>query len=345
MEINHLANDFEKIYHLAFLHPGPPPPSAVAYSSPRIEFIPLKPVGGKGFFKKTEILFAIPDILKTVSRILQRSDVFQFRAPTGIGVFLIPYLSFFTRKKGWYKYAGSWNQKNKPAGYRLQQLFLKMQKRKITVNGSWPGQSQKYLSFENPCLTGEDRTDGKKLIEKKPFQPPFVFCFVGRMEDAKGVQLILDAFSKMESLDFISKIHFAGPETGKDYEALAKKLKLPAVFHKELNRDDVFKIYKESHFIMLPSASEGFPKVIAEAMNFGCIPIVSSVSSIPQYISEKNGYLMNTLTCAGLLAIVSEIAETGEEVLKSKAKNGYQTVFSFTFERYRKRIQEEILCQ
>ena len=45
---------------------------------------------------------------------------------------------------------------------------------------------------------------------------------------------------------------------------------------------------------VLPSYSEGFPKVIAEAMNFGCIPIVSDISCIRQYIiNGKNGFLIN----------------------------------------------------
>lgn len=46
-ELNHLAQDFEEIYHIAFLHSGPPPPSSLPYTSPNIKFIALRPVGGK----------------------------------------------------------------------------------------------------------------------------------------------------------------------------------------------------------------------------------------------------------------------------------------------------------
>ena len=56
-------------------------------------------------------------------------------------------------------------------------------------------------------------------------------------------------------------------------------------------------IYSKCDFIILPSKSEGFPKVIGEAMNYGCIPIVSDVSCISQYIQNGvNGFLIKPIT-------------------------------------------------
>jgi len=40
-EINHLAKDFEKIYHVAFFHPEDAPPSSLRYTAPNVEFVPL----------------------------------------------------------------------------------------------------------------------------------------------------------------------------------------------------------------------------------------------------------------------------------------------------------------
>src|SRR5690606_21733270 len=93
-EINHLAQDFEEIVHIAFLHSGAPPQSSLPYTSKNIKFVPLKPVGGKGMGAKLSVVFSIPKIIATVRKTLKRVDVFQLRTPTGIGVFLIPYLTF-----------------------------------------------------------------------------------------------------------------------------------------------------------------------------------------------------------------------------------------------------------
>lgn len=344
-ELNHLAEDFDEIYHIAVLHPGTPPPSSLPYTKDNIHFVPLKPVGGKGIWDKLAIIGSIPNTLKTVRQTLKKVDVFQLRTPTGMGVFLIPYLSLFSNKKGWYKYAGNWSQKNPPLGYALQRWMLKRQKRKVTINGKWPNQPKQCLTFENPCLTETERQEGLQISKSKTFQAPFTFCFVGRLEDPKGVQRIIDAFGSLESLEKVAAIHFIGDgQKTASYKSQAETLNLPAHFHGFLGRDEVFEIYKKSHFFLLPStASEGFPKVIAEAMNFGCLPIVSQVSSIGQYVNPTNGFIVDPCTSENLSALLDIAVDKEEELLKEKALNAHYTVFQFTFENYRKRIQEEAI--
>ncbi|MCG2430475.1 glycosyltransferase [Aequorivita xiaoshiensis] len=346
-EINHLAQDFDEIYHLAFLHPEMPPPSSLPYTSPKIKFIPMKPVGGKGIGEKLKIIANVPSVINSVNKVLQLVDVFQLRTPTGIGVFLIPYLSLFSNKKGWYKYAGNWNQENPPIGYALQRWMLKKQHRKVTINGRWPQQESHCITFENPCLTEKERVIGLQITNAKEFKPPFTFCFVGRLEDAKGVQRIIDAFSSLENKENVNTIHFIGNgEKLNVYRKQCEQRQLPAVFHGFLDRAQVFEIYKKAHFLMLPStASEGFPKVIAEAMNFGCLPIVSSVSSITQYVSSSNGFVVNPCSAEALRELVLDILKIEENVLKVKASKAYKVAKDFTFENYRHRIKTEILKQ
>ncbi|CAM3435971.1 glycosyltransferase [Aequorivita lipolytica] len=344
-EINHLAKDFEEIYHVAFLHSGTPPLSSLPYTSSKIKFVPLKPVGGKGVGQKLEIILNIPTILNTVQKTINKVDVFQLRTPTGIGVFLIPYLTLFTTKKGWFKYAGNWNQDNPPLGYALQRWMLKNQKRKVTINGSWPKQPKHCLTFENPCLTIAEREEGLRITQEKSFEPPYTFCFVGRLEDAKGVQRIVEAFGALASLKKVQTIHFIGNgEKMNHYQKQCDDLGLPAVFHGFLERQEVFEIYKTSHFILLPStASEGFPKVIAEGMNFGCVPIVSDVSSIGQYINPNNGFIVNPCTAEELKQLLDQLILMDIASLKIKANESYQVAKDFTFEKYRYRIKSEIL--
>lgn len=344
-ELDHLAEDFEEIYHLAFLHEGSAPPSSLPYTKQNIHFVALKPVGGKKIWQKLAILAHIPRILNSVRKILKGVDVFQMRTPTGMGVFLIPYLSLFSSKNGWYKYAGNWNQENPPWGYALQRWMLKRQRRKVTINGSWPQQPAHCLSFENPCLTEEERQEGLRITATKKFEPPFSFCFVGRLEDAKGVQRIIEAFGSLESLDGVDTIHFIGDgERMGFYQARAKKLGLPAVFHGFLPRGKVFDIYKKCHFFLLPStASEGFPKVIAEAMNFGCVPIVSNVSSIGQYINSSNGFILQMEKLEAMTSLLSEVISLDRQSLMDKALSAHHSVSDFTFEHYRYRIQNDIV--
>ena len=344
-EINHLAKDFEKIYHIAFLHTKSVPPSSLPYTASNIEFIPLKPMGGPSLIDKLRVLGSIPAVLKTVSSILDKVDVYQLRTPTGIGVFLIPYLTFCTKKKGWYKYAGNWVQKKPPLGYAIQRWFLKKQSRPVTVNGTWMEDKPHIIPFENPCLTIEERKQGKEIIETKSYTAPFTCCFVGRLEDAKGVQRIIDFLVTLKDTELIKAFHFVGDGPKLDvYKSQLKTIKIPVFFHGFLDRKAVFEIYKKSHFFLLPSsASEGFPKVIAEAMNFGCIPLVSTVSSIGQYITKEVGFPLSNLTAESLQNGFASIVSTSEKNLKLKSKKGFDVAENFTFDYYRERIKYDVL--
>jgi glycosyltransferase involved in cell wall biosynthesis len=47
------------------------------------------------------------------------------------------------------------------------------------------------------------------------------------------------------------------------------------------NQKVVTDAYQNSHFVLLPSKSEGWPKALAEGMFWGCIPIATPVSCVP----------------------------------------------------------------
>ncbi|MEP7095679.1 MAG: glycosyltransferase, partial [Flavobacterium sp.] len=46
--------------------------------------------------------------------------------------------------------------------------------------------------------------------------------------------------------------------------------------------------YQKSHFVVLPSKSEGWPKAIAEGMFWGCIPVATKVSCVPFMLNYAN---------------------------------------------------------
>ena len=347
-EINNLTQIFDEIYHVAMLKDGVAPPSALPYSSDRIHFVQIPNSGGRTIIHKLGILWKAPKTISTVFGTIRKVDVFQFRAPTGIGVYLIPLLLIFTRKKGWFKYAGNWNQSNPPLGYRIQRYCLKNQSRMVTINGQWDNQPKHCLTFENPCLTAEDIKGGITIRDDMNFNSPFSFCFVGRLEKEKGVLRIIEAFSALdeESKRSIHRIHFVGD--GKDretFESIATKNNIPAVFHGFLSREQVFDIYGQCHFFLLPSsASEGFPKVIAEAMNFGCIPLVSNVSSIGQYIHhEENGFIINDLNNSDLKELLNDLLTRSSHSLRSLIKGNSELLNKFTYSYYNRRIAQEVI--
>lgn len=346
-EINELLAIFDSITHVAMLHHTVAPPSALPYVSDKIKFVALPAVGGETLSDKMAILLQAPKILETIRKALKTSDYFQFRAPTGMGVFVIPYLIMFNSQKGWFKYAGNWKPSHAPLAYRFQKWLLERQSRMVTINGFWEDQPKQCLSFENPCLTEEEIQAGQLVIASKTFQFPLELCFVGRLEAAKGVDLIIEAVAGLDakSLHKIGVIHLVG--AGQQlavYQKRVGKLALPIIFHGYLSRTEVHQIYKKSQAILLPSASEGFPKVIAEAMNYGCVPIVSNVSSINHYIKQnKNGFLIETLDAMGVGKMLLEFLNLSEHQYFNLKQMNMAELKKFGYSHYNNRIKAEIL--
>lgn len=347
-EINHIAPHFKSITHLAMLHNSDAPPSTTKYTGSNINFVALPVLGGKGLSSKLKTIINIPKVIRIVNRALKEADAFQLRTPTGIGVFLIPYLTLFSKKKGWYKYAGNWNQENPPLGYRIQRYLLKKQSRLVTINGRWPSQPNHCLTFENPCLKNEDLEIGKQIAVSKSIDDKINFCYVGRLETPKGIGRIIEAFKNLtlEQKNRIGDVHLVGDGSEKsDFERLAQNSDINLKFHGYLGRNDVFEIYKKSHFFLMPTnASEGFPKVIAEASNFGCVPVVSSVSAIAQYVKhQKNGFIVSPITAVGLKIQLEDILLLDTITYQNLITSSQEFVQKFTFQHYSDRILTEIL--
>jgi glycosyltransferase involved in cell wall biosynthesis len=329
-------------------HEGPAPKSVMAYASERIQFIPLPSVGGPKLGDKLKVLWYAPSVIRTVTKVLKQVDYFQLRTPTGIGVFLIPYLTLFSKQKGWYKYAGNWNQKHPPLGYSLQRFMLKQQKRTVTINGHWPKQPKHCLSFENPCLTDDDLAEGSRIKQQKSIEGLLTLCFVGRMEAEKGVGRILDALELLSQVEQnrIAVVHFVGDGKAMDsYKLQAAEIPINIMFHGALSRNEVFEIYKVSHAIVMPTtASEGFPKVLAEAMAFGCIPMVSGISSIGQYIKHGDqGFLLNPITATSLVEQIRQLLSLDAQNYQRMLTLQHEVCNIFTFKHYNRMIKTQLI--
>lgn len=115
--------------------------------------------------------------------------------------------------------------------------------------------------------------------------------FVGRDAIEKRVELIEEIArkSKAEGLN----IHFTliGPDKKPNTE---KVTWIGSVS----DRANIERHYSKGDVLLLTSSSEGFPKVVAEAMAFGCIPVVTNVGGIPEQITHlQNAILTDPEHC------------------------------------------------
>ncbi|MFM7595915.1 MAG: glycosyltransferase [Flavobacteriales bacterium] len=119
----------------------------------------------------------------------------------------------------------------------------------------------------------------------------FNVLFVGRDATEKRIDLWLEIAQRLAHLPLI-QFHLVGIERIKSNNVNLTSYGLLT------DPTEIQSLYSRSHTLVLTSQSEGFPKVIAEAMAFGCVPIVTAVGAIPEVLSEDAGAMLtNPLNC------------------------------------------------
>jgi glycosyltransferase involved in cell wall biosynthesis len=165
---------------------------------------------------------------------------------------------------------------------------------------------------------------------------------VGRLESVKGVDRIIEALQSIP-LDKIEKVNFIGDgEKTAFYKEKTTFLKDKIHYHGFLGKERVHQILAESHFLLLPSDSEGFPKVIAEAACYGAIPIVSNVGSIAHYINDSNGFVWDLNSNKSYTSIVAKAINANSLELKKQSIKIQEVAQKFTFTNYLEKLHDLI---
>jgi glycosyltransferase involved in cell wall biosynthesis len=243
----------------------------------------------------------------------------------------------------WHKYAGSWVSEDAPVFYRFQRWLLKRAKNTIVaINGRWPGQQSHIISLENPCLTDEELQEANSVAAAKRYDTGLTICFVGRLEVAKGLNILLDALKLVKDTSAINKVFLVGEGSQTEtYKQMTASFPFEVVYTGAISRNELNKVYAQSHIFCLPSESEGFPKVLAEAASFGCVPVVTPVSSIGQYFNAENGIILHERTPEFLAKALDDVFSDRDK-LRKLAVNSAAMGTLFTYARYNQRIWEAI---
>jgi glycosyltransferase involved in cell wall biosynthesis len=307
----------------------------------KIYIIPLKRVGGPSLMDKLTILANYPSMWSIICNEVKKHNHIHVRAPSNPAIIAMQLSKKYPQKKFWFKYAGSWVDGTSKS-YNWQRNRLKKLKSNgmVTVNGHWDNQPNNILAFDNPCLDSKDRSMGETTINQKVVDGKYSICFVGGLNYNKGIQNLFAALKLIDN-EMYDSIHIVGD--GPLNETLTEESKSnKIIFHGYMSKEKVASIYQKSHFIVLPSKSEGFPKVISEAMNYGCIPIVSNVSCISQVVNNKNGFLLNSLHEAKISQVIIKALSIKKDDFYNIVKENYRLAGRYTYKIYIERVKKEI---
>ena len=290
-EMNLWIKNVSEVLIVAPLHSSSKETIQEFYHHEKITFVPVANFDISNFKNMLHSLMVMPSIVWKIYQTMKSADHIHLRCPGNIGLLGCLVQIFFPSKSKTAKYAGNWDSSAKqPLSYSFQKWILNntflTKNMQVLVYGEWKNSTKNIKPFFTASYFEKDKIEVKRMELKGKIS----FLFVGTLSDGKqplyAIQLIEQLYKNGNNVQLTL---FGEGNKRKMLENYISKNKLEKIiFLKDnQNQETIKSAYLENHFVVLPSLSEGWPKVVAEGMFWGCLPIATRVSCIPNML--KNG--------------------------------------------------------
>lgn len=160
----------------------------------------------------------------------------------------------------------------------------------------------------------------------------FVILYVGRFDQVKGVDYLLEAVKMIYSEHEKIKLILVGDGNLKDYYyEISEPIRDAVVFTGF--RSDIPKFMNMADVVVLPSLSEGCPNVVLEAMACGTPVIASRVGAVPDIIeNDRTGVIVEPKDVEGLKWALARLMEDQEFARKMGEQGRKRVEKEFTWD-------------
>ena len=295
-EMNIWLNFVDELIIVAPLENGNITAIDLAYTSSKIHFYKVPTFDFINFKNSMYSLAQFPYLFWQIYKGMQQADHIHLRCPGNMGLLGCLVQMIFPTKPKTAKYAGNWDPKAKqPLSYRLQKWILSntflTRNMQVLVYGEWENQSKNIKPFFTATYQESDKEPLRVLNLKEKIN----FVFVGTLVAGKNPLYALQIIAALVKKGYNVTLDVYGEgilrEQLQEY-IIKEQLHTSVVLHGNQNAEVVKKAYQNSHFVILPSKSEGWPKAIAEGMFWGCVPIATPVSCVPFMLDFGNRGLL-----------------------------------------------------
>ena len=297
-EMNIWLHHVDEVIIVAPLSKNEQTPIDLTYSHDTIHFKSVPEFHIKNRKSVFKTLVSLPKILFVIYNAMKRADHIHLRCPGNIGLLGCFVQILFPAKSKTAKYAGNWDSKSKqPLSYRFQKWILSntflTKNMQVLVYGEWETSTKNIKPFFTASYFEKDKID----VKPRKLEGKISFLFVGTLSNGKqplyAIQLVENLYNKGYNVQLT--FYGEGIERGiLEKYILENKLENIIFLKGNQNQETIKKAYIENHFVVLPSLSEGWPKAVAEGMFWGCLPIASKVSCVPNMLENgKRGLLLD----------------------------------------------------
>lgn len=212
----------------------------------------------------------------------------------------------------------------------LQNKFVDKKKLKIIGNGSSNGIDTNFFSPKQ--VSKEELFQLKKRLNIS--EGEFVFIFVGRLVADKGINELINAFTKLSKKKKNIKLLLVGP-----FESNLDPLENETMNKIDNNRNiisvgfqkDVRPYFAIASVLTFPSYREGFPNVVMQAGAMDLPSIVSNINGCNEIIEEgKNGTIIPVKDCDAIYDAMQRMMD--DEVFYKQLKANAREMIISRFE-------------
>jgi len=279
----------------------------------------------------------------TIVKAMHDADHIHLRCPGNVGLLGSIAQIFFPRKKKTVKYAGNWDPNSpQPISYKMQKWIVSntflSHNIKVLVYGEWPKMTNNIQPFFTATYSEKD----KMPLMDKNLKNEINFVFVGTLVSGKNPIYALEIINGLYKKKYDVRLTMFGEGSErKAIEDYIRNNNLQSIVTLEGNQntETVKSAYQQSHFVILPSQSEGWPKVIAEGMFWGCVPIATAVSCIPFMLDHGNRGILLQMNLENDIALLEKTLLNGND-FRLKSENAALWSRNFTTDIFESQIKQ-----
>ena len=284
------------------------------FSRENVSIVPIPQSGGESFGSKLWQICLLPWIVLRLSLAMWKADAVHVRCPGNLGLLGVILAPVFCNRLV-AKYAGQWN------GFPGEWWSVRLQRRLlasrwwrgiVTVYGEWPDQPDHVIPFFTSVMTPQQVNTAKRIaIASRP--ETFSIVFVGRLSREKNVDILIQSVSQLAQQGITARCTIVGHGAEQDaLKELANRLGIAdnIDFVGGVEFDRVFDYYSQAHVLVLASETEGWPKVIAEAMACGLVCVGSNRGLVPWMLSEERGFVVTPRDVDDLTGVLRELSSS-----------------------------------
>ncbi|WP_284651844.1 glycosyltransferase family 4 protein [Flavobacterium terrisoli] len=342
-EMNIWAKYVDKIILVAPLNLEQKTSIDIAYDHHNIDFRKVASFHFLSLTSAFKTLLALPRIAAEIYKAMKQSDHIHLRCPGNMGLLACLIQILFPSKPKTAKYAGNWDLKAKqPLSYRLQKWILRntflTRNMQVLVYGEWENSTKNIKPFFTASYFEKDKIQ----VSPRVLTGKISFVFVGTLSNGKqplyAVQLIEQLYKKQYDVEL--SIFGEGVERASLESYITKNNLESIIFLKGNQNQSVIKeAYIKNHFVVLPSLSEGWPKVIAEGMFWGCLPIASRVSCVPNMLDNGNRGLLLEMRLANDVDQIESVLQDNN-LYQTKVGNAIDWSRHYTLDIFETKIKQ-----